>query len=268
MTRIAPLAAAALLCGAAAAPAKLELHNVKAVHGQFGPERKSLDVYPGDQVFFTFAVRGAKVDDKGEVSGLVKLKLADEAGKALLEDQAPLKGALALGGDTLPGKAFVNFGETVKPGTYTLTVTVLDQATRETASFERKLVCKAPAFTIVAPRFSYDDEGKVPAPLGGLVGQVLFFRLAVIGFDKSAGKIHNEMAVQVLDGKGNPAAPRPLLAKLESADKDVVAKATSLTFRGNFVLNRAGEYTLRITVTDRLADRKTTFEAPLSVREP
>ena len=47
MTRIG-LAVVGVLLTAAAAQAKLEIQNVHASYGLLGPERKSLDTYPGD----------------------------------------------------------------------------------------------------------------------------------------------------------------------------------------------------------------------------
>ena len=78
----------------------------------------------------------------------------------------------------------MTLGGEVPPGAYTLTVTVRDKVASTQATFQRAITIKAPAFAIIAPRFSYDADGKAPAPVGGLVGQTLYFKMKVIGFDR------------------------------------------------------------------------------------
>ena len=54
-----------------------------------------------------------------------------------------------------------------------------------------------------------------------------------------------------------------------STDDAEKAKAvTSLTFSGDIALNRAGEFTLRITLTDRMSKKTAKLEAPLKVVAP
>lgn len=251
-----------------AAQAKLELQNIQAVYSLFGPVRPNLDIYPHDQVLFRFVVAGAKVDAEGKIDTAMTLQLADPTGKVLLNENSPLQGILALGGNMFAGSARLNVGEQIPPGDYTLTVTIRDNAASEEASFQRKLTAKLAGFRIVAPQFSYDAEGKVPAPAGGLVGQILHFRLQGIGFDKEQGKIDASMNVQVLDVQGKEMLPKPILAELRSEDPAMVKKVTSLTFNGNLALNRAGQFTLRITLNDRVGKKTTQFETPLEVRAP
>src|SRR5690349_10380516 len=60
------LAAAVLVLAAGPASAKLELKDIKAVYGDLGPERKSLEYYAYDEVLFRFRVTGAKADKDGK----------------------------------------------------------------------------------------------------------------------------------------------------------------------------------------------------------
>ena len=236
------LTAAVLLLSATTAQAKLEIQNIKAVHGMYGPERKNLECLPGDQVFFRFQVNGIKVDAAGKIDASITVNLADAKGKELLDRKSPLQGVLALGGSSLLSNASVDFGDTVPPGEYTLTITVKDNHSKQTASFSRKLTCRPAEFAIVAPRLSYDAEGRVPAPPGGLVGQALHFYFKLIGFDKTQGKIDSEMNMEVLDAKGKPTMPNPIKASVTTEDANTIKNTTSLTFRGNLSLNRAGEF--------------------------
>jgi hypothetical protein len=264
------LTATVLALSAASAPAELEIQHIQAVHGLLGPERQSLEVYPHDEIVFRFHITGVRVDAEGKVDSTLALRLTDESGTELIkEPPSPLKGVLALGGHTFVGNARLSLGPTVRPGTvYTLTVTVKDNLSSETAQFQRKLKAKAPAFAIVAPRFFFDPEGKVPAPAGGLVGQTLYFRLRAIGYDFTKGKIDSTMEMQLHDADGKELLPKALLVEIRNDDAATVKKASVLTFNGNFVLNRAGTFALRVTVTDRLGKKSATFETPLRVTAP
>ena len=267
MTRVC-LSAALVLIAATQAQAKLEIQNIQAAHGPLGPERKSLDCYPFDEVFFRYVVTGAKVDEAGKVDAELAIKLTDTKGTVLFHDAAPISGVLALGGGSFPGTAQVTLNDKIPPGKYILTVTIKDNLLSQEASFRRELNLKPVEFAIVSPRFFYDPEAKVPAPVGGLTSQTLYFNLLGVGFDRSQAKIDTEMQVQLFDQEGRGMMPRPIQAPVRSNDPDIVKQAPHLTFRGQMALNRAGDFTLRITITDRVGKQTATFEAPLHVTAP
>lgn len=262
------LTLAMVLWATTVAQAKLEIQNIQPVYGLLGPVRPNLDLYPHDQVLFRFVVSGVKVDAEGKIDTTMTLQMTDPAGKVLLNENSPLQGVLALGGNVFTVSARFNVGDQIPTGDYTLTVTVRDNLAGEEASFQRKLTAKPAGFRIVAPQFFYDSEGKVPAPVGGLVGQNLHFRLQGIGFERDQGKIDTAMIVQVLDAEGKEMLPKPILAELRSEDAAIVKKVASLTFNGKLALNRPGLFTLRIMLNDRLGKKNTQFEIPLEVRVP
>ena len=262
------LVAAAMAVPGTAAHAKLEIQNVQAAHGPLGPERKALNFYPSDDVLFRYLITGVEVDGEGRAVGELNLALDAPDGRSLLDQTTSITGVTPLGGGSLPGTATVSLPADLAPGQYTLTVTFRDKKSAETASFRRTLDVKAAEFTTVALRFSYDPEGKVSAPVGGLVGQMLHFRLKAVGFDRTAGRIDIEMVVRVLDAEGHPTMPVPIRATVVSDDADVVKRATNVNLNGSMPLNRAGDFTLNITVTDRVGKKTTEFEAPLHVASP
>lgn len=264
MTRIG-LAAAALLLATAAAQAKLEILDIQAAYGALGPERKSLDVYPSDEIFFRFTVRGATLDADGRVDALIAMKLTNAQGDVLLHQENPLRVNLSLGGDSFPANARLALGERPTPGEYILTITITDKRSSEKASFQRTITCKPSEFVLVAPEFSYDPEGKLPAPGRGVVGQLLYFRLRAIGIDRTQEKIDTAMSVQVLDAAGKEVLPRPITAEVKNDDAQVVRKVTSVTYRAQLLLNRPGDFTIRVSITDRIAQKTAHFEAPLHV---
>lgn len=250
------------------AHAELKIENIQATQGPLGPVRKSLDCYAYDEVFFRYVVTGAKVDDAGKVDSELAIKLTNSGGKVLFHNTGPITGVLALGGGSFPGNAQVTLSEEFPPGKYTLTVTVKDHLASQEAVFRRELNLKATEFAIVTPRFHYDADGQVPAPVGGLTGQTLRFNLRGIGFDRTQGKIDTEMQVQVFDAQGRGLMPRPIQASIRTTDADVVKQAPHLTFRGEMALNRSGDFTLRVTVTDTVGKKTATFESPLRVTAP
>jgi len=146
---------------------------------------------------------------------------------------------------------------------------VQDRLSEQKTSFTRKLTCRRPQFAIVAPRFFHDQNNLVPAPVGGRVGQRLFFKLKCIGFERRGGRIDNEMQVEILDAAGKRTMSKPVVVKFVKDDAAEVKKiGASYAMRGDLVLNRLGDFTLRITLTDRLSKRTAKFEAPLNVTAP
>jgi hypothetical protein len=71
----------ALTLSAAAAQAKLEIRDIQAAHGQFGPERKSIEYLAGDQVYFRYTVAGVRTDDEGRVRADIVLRLSTIRGE-------------------------------------------------------------------------------------------------------------------------------------------------------------------------------------------
>jgi hypothetical protein len=97
---------------------------------------------------------------------------------------------------------------------------------------------------------------------------MLHLRFKAIGFARTDDRVEVEMVVQVLDAQGRPTMPVPLRATVASDDADLVKRATDVNLNGNLALNRAGDFTLKITVIDRVGEKTTQFEAPLHVASP
>jgi hypothetical protein len=265
------VAVAMLLVGAGLAPAKFEIKDVKAVLGLYGPERKDLNVLPGDEVFFRFTLAGVQRDDQGRINCLLTLSLKDSSGKELLDAKQRtnlLRETLALGGDSLISSAYVGLSDNFPAGDFTYTVTVEDQIAKEKDSFTRKIVCVKPKFAMVALRFYRDAGYSVPTPVGGLVGQGLFFRFKAIGLNREQDKIECEMQVDILDASGKSTMPQPIVAKFLLDEAEKVKQVSSLNFNGSLVLNRPGDFTLKITISDKRAKQSATFEAPMKVTAP
>src|SRR5262249_14434083 len=86
------IATALLVLMAPPAFARLEIENLEACYGQFGPARKVLDYYPNDTIFFRFTVKGARADPEGNCDAEVTWKILDGSGKELVVMRMPAKG--------------------------------------------------------------------------------------------------------------------------------------------------------------------------------
>ncbi len=262
------LAAALLILSAPSAQAKLGIENIQACYGPFGPERKSLDLFPFDELTFRFIVTGAKADAEGKVDATVSTQVLDAAGRVLVENQYPVKGPLVLGGDSYSQSARLPMVEQSIPGKYAVKITVRDNVSEESAAFQRMITVKALAFKIVGFQFFRDSEGKIPAPAGGMLGEYLFFRLRVTGFDRSKGRINIQIAVQIFDADGKEVRTNPVRGDFRQDDATAVKKIGFWHFGDSFNLTRVGKFTLRFTATDLLTKKSTQFEVPIQVTAP
>ncbi len=260
----------ALMLTVAACPAafaKLEIANVQPAHGLLGPARASDDVFPLDEYVVRFQLAGVKLTPDGKTDCELAIRLVNAAGKSVVDTKAGLQRVLSLGGDAVTTFAVVTFPVAAPAGEYKLTVTVRDRVASETASFERTLTCKAAEFRILAPRFSHDPEGKLPAGTTGIAGESLYYRFKVIGYDK-AKKVSLTMKAEVTDAAGKVVDAKPLVTNAETTDPDKLAGMLQANFSGTVALNRVGEFKLKITVEDNVAKKTATFEAPIKALAP
>jgi hypothetical protein len=250
------------------AQAKLQIENVQASYGPYGPERKSLDLYPFDILFLRFTVTGLKTDAAGGVDAVVKMKWTDANGAVPEDTSFPASGILHLGGGSFLGFINLRLRAEVPLGKNSVTVTVTDNLSKETASFEREFTGQKPKLQIVALEFFHDADGKLPSSTNLPPGEALHFRFRVIGFDRSKDKIHTVMAVQTLGADGKENLPKALLSDFHEEDARAVQRTGFVFFTGRLGLNRIGKFTLRITVTDRMTDQSTNIEVPVTVTAP
>jgi hypothetical protein len=248
--------------------AKLEIRNIQSSYGPLGPVRKSSEYIVGDEVYFRFTTVGARADDDGRLRGEIRLKLFDAKGKLVQKSESPVQQVPALGGESFPAGASWSLDKKFPPGAYELEVEVADLIAGEAASFRRKFTVKPPEFALLRVRFYHDAAARVPARVGGTVGQNLAIKMEAIGFDKSKGEIDVDFEIQVIDAQGKPVTPKPIRVSYHNEKPDEVKAMDSITFSGLLSLNRAGEFAVRMTVTDKRTKKKLEFETPLKVTPP
>jgi hypothetical protein len=258
----------AVFLGTATAQAEFKIDKIRAAYGPVGPERKSLEYYPDDEILLRYLLTGVKTTDKGEVDIDITIRVWDAEGNLLVEKTNPIKGVAALGGDCVPGSAHVILNDSIKPGKYRLQVKAKDNSSGEKAAFEREVTLKEATFTSVSQRFFLDAEGKVPSGVSGIVGQAIYYRLGVIGFDRSKGRIQTNLDVEILDRDGKKVSAIPVKAAFNNEDAEAVKQISLINFSGFFAMNRAGSFTLRFNFTDSFGRQKSRFEVPLDVLDP
>lgn len=249
--------------------AKFEIVDVVRCDGYLGPIRPSWDAYPTDEVFFRYFFKGVSTDNTGKTDLEVVLTLhKDPKEKPLFTTSGSLKAALPLGGGTIPSFNFFTVAQNAIPGDYTITVTARDKIANETATFKKTFAIKEPTLNILAPRFYRDAEGKIPASAGGYVGENLHFRMRIAGFDRSMNRFSLNMRVEFLDESDRPVDSKPLTVSVEEKDPEKVSKAVAVPLNGSFLLNRVGNYRLKITAEDTLSKKTTQLIIPVKVTQP
>jgi hypothetical protein len=248
--------------------AKLEVKNLQLSFGPYGPERTSLEVLPQDELFFRFQLEGVQTnkDGKTEIEQTVLLK--DSQGKTVFEKSGLISRQLGFSGGSLTTYATLNISPKAPTGDYTYVVNFKDRLSGETTSFEKKITCKGAQFALLSPRFFRDPDGKVPAPVGGMINETIYFKLFCIGFDRKDKQVKVTMTLQVLDEQGKDILLKPVEVKGFITKAEEVEKAARLDFNGSLPLTRTGNFTLRIVLEDLQGKQTAKFEAPLKVQGP
>ncbi|VTS07216.1 hypothetical protein [Tuwongella immobilis] len=258
----------ALLTLSMPAWAKLELTQAVLAEGPVGPERKSQEFYPLDELVFRIGLRGVKVNDEGRCDLELSFRLVTPAGQTVIDQKGPVQRALVFGGGELTTAAIFLIGLNAPEGVYTARMTIKDKLSQEEVSLEKKLTCKKPGFRILTPRFFHDNDGKIAAAASGTISEARFFRLKVVGYSRANDQIRATMGWQILDADGSIVDSRPALIKAEITKPEEVRKAVQLNFNGMVYFNRPGKFTLRLIVNDLNAQQATQLDIPLEVTNP
>ncbi len=262
---LASLALLALLQPSMAGADSLSLANARITYGVLGPTRPVANaLHPGDSLILSFDINGISADESGKVSYSTAVEVTDASGKSLFKQPAKkYQEFLALGGSTLPAYAQVDLGPDSPAGTYTIAVTVTDNATQKSASAKQEFTVGKKEFSLIRLNASGDGDGLVP--LGALAaGQPFFVHAAVAGFGvEPAGKQPKvSVVLRVLDENNKPLVAKPFTG---SIDKNVPANATSLPIRFFVPLNRPGNYLLELTATDGVQNATSKLTYPITV---
>jgi hypothetical protein len=224
--------------------------------------------FPHDEVWVRYLVTGATVDRRGQLNAEITVEVTNPEGQVVDRQVKTTDGELPFGGDSFLDCVHLTLPDQYDPGEYTLRVTVKDRFSSEVASFQRTLSFQTGELVLVPPQFFYDSEGHLPAPYGGLVGQILHFRLKASGFERAQGTMNPELNIRVLDAAGQVLLSRPITVSKPLENRDLVKQVSHLDFSGSLVLHRAGDFLLVFTLTERVTKKTATFKATLHITAP
>ena len=263
----------ALAAAVALAPAQsgsgLQLSNVRLTVGELGPTRKDSKFIPGDHVFISYDVTGITIEDDGTAKYTMAMEVQDATGKAIFK-QAPndLTDFVPLRGARLPARAFILIGLDQDPGAYTCKITVTDPKTKATSSLSVKFEVLKPQFAIVAVHTRHDEAGHYAAPASGVVGQTIFIMFSVATFQRDAKtkQPHVEFLFEIMDDKGQPTLLKPKRHIQDATSaQQVEDKVGAFQIRFPLFMSRPGKFTVRITATDKVANKKSVYELPVTI---
>jgi hypothetical protein len=183
-----------------------------------------------------------------------------------------------LGGNKLPAFAHVDIGLDMPAGEYTIKVGVTDLGVKggKPAELSRKFEVLKAGFGIVRVTTSYDPDGQLPAPMLGVVGQLMTINFVVVGFERKEAKDKTlqpnfTVEMRILDEKGNPTVKKPISDRVPNdVLKAVPPNLKAIDLHFSLALNRPGNYTVELTVTDKNSSnsKPAVVKVPLTVLPP
>lgn len=260
------LTLAAALSLAPAQAGGLKLTNVRLTIGELGPTRASNKLIPGDLLFIAFDIEGLSITDEGIAEYTMGMEVTDAANKTIFkQDPRAMADFVPLRGSKIPARGFIMVGLDQEPGAYTCKLTVVDKKSKGTSSLDSKFEVLKKEFAIVGVYTSYDERGALSAPTTGVVGQTLFMQLSVASFqrDPKTKQPNVEFEYTVLDEKGQPTLGKPRTHIQDSGADEKDGNAFSMRFP--LFMSRPGKFSLKVTARDKVANKSSTYELPVTV---
>jgi hypothetical protein len=256
-----PLALAALsLTPVHHQPAGLQLTNVRLTVGELGPNRPNNKFLPGDIVVVGYDIEGLSIEQDGIVKYTILMEVSDPAGKPIFKQEPKeFTELIPLRGSKVPARAFVTLGLDMEPGIYTVKVTVSDPKTKSSNSLSTKFEVLKKDFGIVAVMTTHDPRAEIAAPTTGTVGQTIYVWMSIANFqrDPKTKQPNVELELTFLDDQGKPTLGQPIK---RIQDSGIEADRGAFPIFFPLYLNRPGKFTLRVTATDRVANKKASYE--------
>lgn len=246
------------------APDSLSLTNARTTYGVFGVERAETKILPGDNVVLSFDIAGAKANDQGKVLYSLGLAVLDQSGKVVFRRPAlEVTKTPTPGSNSLPGYVSMDVGLDAQAGEYQVQVSVTDKVGNETATITKKYEVLPRSFGVVRISLSSDAQGQISA---GRVpeGKKGWLNFSLVGFERSAGKMHPELEVSLSLVDGQDAKPLAS-ASGEQIVREAPANAQGIPLQFQLQAPKAGKYTLQLKATDKSTGKTATATVPLEV---
>lgn len=246
----------------------VKLANVRMTIGELGAPRPSARLLPGDVLFIGYDITGLTIDGDGTAKYSMAMEVQDAAGKPIFkQDPRDLTDFVPLRGNVVPARAFITIGLDQDAGNYTCKITVTDPKTKASDTLTTKFEVAKREFGIVAVYTSHDERGAFSAPTTGVAGQTIFIQFSVATFqrDPKTKQPNVEFTFQIADEKGNPTLAKP---RTHVQDTGVDEKEGAFAMRFPVFMSRPGKFTVKITATDKVANKTATYELPINVLQP
>ena len=119
-------------------------------------------------------------------------------------------------------------------------------------------------FGIVAVYTTHDERAEYVAPTTGVVGQIIFVQFSVASFmrDPKTKQPNVEFEFNVLDDKGQPTLLKP---GKHVQNAGVPEDKGAFAMRFPLFMSRPGKFTVRVTATDTVAKKTSTYELPVTI---
>lgn len=261
------LAFVTALSAAPAQAGQLKLTNPRATYGVLGAARSNANILPGESFHVAFDIENLQADAKGETQYSMGMEVVNPKGQVEYKKDPPKEPLVmfnVLGGSSIPAFAHASTDPNTEPGDYQLKVTVIDGRNKAAQTLSTKFTVLKKEFGIIDLSTSYDGRGTMPAPPGGVAGQSIFINFWTVGYAVAANMKPNvALTMRILDQGGKPTTQQPV----EGAFTDPLpANAVRIPLSFMLPLNRAGNYTVELTATDKNAGNKSSkVTFPLTV---
>ncbi len=262
------LAATAALAFAPSQAGSLALTNARTTYGEMGAVRTNNRYQPQDFYFLAFDMEGLTVSPEGKVSYTMMVEVTNKAGVPVFKQDKPADSEeyIVLGGNRMPGRAWVSLKPDQEPGTYICRVTVTDRATKATKVLAKSFEVVKKEFGLIGVMTTFDSKGETPAPPAGVVGQIIYVHGAVCAFGRGPNKKPNaSVTLRVLDDAGRPTVAKPQSVQVPPE----IPEGNDMAFITLVIpLNREGTFTVEVTANDAATGKTATVSFPLRVFPP
>jgi hypothetical protein len=241
------------------APPTLRVHG-DLTWGAMGPPRLPNRYAPRDCIFYTLRLDGLEKDKLGHVHCVIRVDLRKPDGRVDSAQRHERPSLSLWKGDTFHFTCPYFLEANQAPGFYAFQIRVQDRYSGREELVELPFEVTTKDFALLGPLFHLDASAGLPTGPYGVCGFSLYFKLGVVGHGLVEGKSRAICSVQVIDGQGQ------IVHELRS--EPLALASPVLSFEIALPLMKAGDFTLRLAVTDETSGQQRQVQVPLRVMNP
>jgi hypothetical protein len=247
---------------------ELQIKNVRHLQGNRGLPKSRAEFYPGEELACRFDVTGFARDDDGMCDTKISVALYNANHELQSTETGPFRENPWKSDDVFV-RLFVvhDLPADLPAGKYSLVLTVDDQLASQSATRTEQIVVKPCCLSLISPTFFLDPQMSIATRPQGFVGQHLMMRVVVVGFQCDENKSDIEFHYEILDTSGQRMVRLNPPYTFGPTDFERMRRNRQLKagFKEPIHLCRPGDYIIRMTVNDKLANKTATLDVPLKV---